>query len=68
MAAYRRAGTIDPVLVHTGQHHGEAMSDSFFRDLGIPEPDVRLPAPEGPRSHAVQTAEVMVGFERVVPE
>ena len=68
MAAYRRAGTIDPVLIHTGQHHGEAMSDSFFRDLGIPEPDVRLPAPEGPRSHAVQTAEVMVGFERVVPE
>ena len=68
MAAYRRAGTIEPVLVHTGQHHGEAMSDSFFHDLGIPEPDVRLSASEGARSHAVQTAEVMVGFERVVLE
>ena len=69
MAASRRAGTIEPVLVHTGQHHGEAMSDAFFRDLGIPEPDVRLPAAHGtPRSHAVQTAEIMVGFERVVLE
>ena len=69
IAASRRAGTIEPVLVHTGQHHGDAMSDAFFRDLGIPEPDVRLPAAEGtPRSHAVQTAEIMVGFERVVLE
>ena len=69
MAASRRAGTIEPVLVHTGQHRGEAMSDAFFRDLGIPEPDVRLPAAgDTPRSHAVQTAEIMVGFERVVLE
>ena len=62
MAACRHTGAVEPMLVHTGQHHGEAMSDSFFRDLGIPEPDVR----EGPCSHAVRTAEVMVGFERVV--
>jgi len=66
MAACRHTGAVEPMLVHTGQHHGEAMSDSFFRDLGIPEPDVRLPTPEGSRSHAVRTAEVMVGFERVV--
>ena len=66
MAACRHTGAVEPMLVHTGQHHGEAMSDSFFRDLGIPEPDIRLPTPEGPRSHAVRTAEVMVGFERVV--
>ena len=69
MAAYRRTEAIEPILLHTSQHRGDAMSDSFFRDLGIPEPDVRLPvAGEAPRSHAVQTADVMVAFERVVSE
>ena len=69
MAAYSRVRSIEPVLVHTGQHRGDAMSDSFFRDLDIPEPDVKLPAAEAsPRSHAVQTADVMVAFERVVLE
>ena len=69
MAAYRRTGAIEPTLLHTSQHRGDTMSDSFFRDLGIPEPDIRLSvAGEAPRSHAVQTADIMVAFERVVLE
>lgn len=69
MAAYRRSGAIEPLLIHTSQHRGDAMSDSFFRDLGIPEPDVRLPVVEtAPRSRSLQTANVMAAFERVVLE
>ena len=69
MAAYHRSGAIEPLLIHTSQHRGDAMSDSFFRDLGIPEPDVRLPvAGTATRSHSLQTANVMVAFERVALE
>lgn len=49
------------VLVHTGQHYDQAMSDSFFADLNLPHPDVYLGV--GSASHAVQTAEVMRQFE-----
>src|SRR5580692_6625953 len=49
-------------LVHTGQHFDAAMSEVFFRDLGMPEPDVRLSAGGG--THAEQTAAVLVGVER----
>jgi len=49
------------VLVHTGQHYDEVMSDRFFADLSIPKPDVHLGA--GCGSHAVQTAEIMKRFE-----
>jgi UDP-N-acetylglucosamine 2-epimerase (non-hydrolysing) len=51
------------VLVHTGQHYTEGMSDVFFRDLGIPVPDVFLNVGSG--SHAEQTARIMVEFEKV---
>ena len=50
-------------LVHTGQHYDAAMSDVFFQELGIPAPDVNLGVGSG--SHAVQTANVMIGFEKV---
>jgi len=60
------ASTIDPVLVHTGQHYDEAMSGSFFSDLGLPKPDVHLEVGSG--SHAAQTAEIMRRFEGVVLE
>jgi UDP-N-acetylglucosamine 2-epimerase (non-hydrolysing) len=53
-------------LVHTGQHYDEAMSDSFFADLGIDPPDVNLAVGSG--SHAVQTAEIMRRFEPVLDE
>jgi UDP-N-acetylglucosamine 2-epimerase (non-hydrolysing) len=55
---------IQLVLVHTGQHYDEAMSGSFFSDLGLPKPDVHLEVGSG--SHAVQTGEIMRRFEAVV--
>jgi UDP-N-acetylglucosamine 2-epimerase (non-hydrolysing) len=54
------------VLVHTGQHYDAKMSDSFFRDLNIPDPDFNLGVGSG--SHAEQTAAVMVGIEPVLRE
>lgn len=60
----RRKNDFLPLLVHTGQHYDAAMSDSFFADLGIPEPDFHLEI--GSASHAVQTAKIMTAFEPVV--
>lgn len=51
-------------LVHTGQHYDAKMSDVFFRELGIPQPDVNLEVGSG--SHAVQTANLMLRFEPVL--
>ena len=66
MEEYKHHSNIEPVLVHTGQHYDEKMSDLFFRQLGIPEPDINLEIGSG--SHAVQTAEIMKAFEPVVLE
>ncbi len=66
MEAYQAHDTIDPLLVHTGQHYDERMSDLFFNQLGIPQPDLNLEV--GSASHAVQTAEIMKAFEPVVVE
>jgi UDP-N-acetylglucosamine 2-epimerase (non-hydrolysing) len=49
-------------VVHTGQHYDERMSDVFFVQLGLPEPDVNLGVGSG--SQARQTADVLVGMER----
>jgi UDP-N-acetylglucosamine 2-epimerase (non-hydrolysing) len=49
------------LLVHTGQHYSRNMSEDFFRDLGIPEPDINLDVGSG--SHAEQTARIMMAFE-----
>jgi UDP-N-acetylglucosamine 2-epimerase (non-hydrolysing) len=51
-------------LVHTGQHYDAAMSDVFFRQLEMPEPDFNLGIGSG--SHAQQTASVMPAFEPLV--
>ncbi len=66
MDAYKNVPAIEPLLVHTGQHYDERMSDLFFRQLGIPEPDMNLGI--GSASHAVQTAEIMKAFEPIVLE
>ncbi|HWQ34602.1 MAG TPA: UDP-N-acetylglucosamine 2-epimerase (non-hydrolyzing) [Blastocatellia bacterium] len=60
----RRGREISQVLIHTGQHYDEAMSASFFRDLGMPEPEVNLEVGSG--THAEQTARVMLAFEPVL--
>src|SRR5438067_10388218 len=61
--AMKKATDINGILVHTGHHYDEGMSDVFFRDLGIPVPDVHLGVGSG--SHAEQTARIMVEFEKV---
>ena len=60
----RREQEFAPLVVHTGQHYDADMSDAFFRDLELPEPDVYLGVGSG--SHAAQTAAVMERFEPVV--
>lgn len=49
-------------VIHTGQHYDEKMSDIFFVQLGLPEPDVNLGVGSG--SHARMTADIMVGLEQ----
>lgn len=56
--------TIDLRIVHTGQHYDRNMSDLFFEELGIPEPAVNLGVGGG--THASQTAEIMVRFEKYI--
>ena len=63
-AMKRREQEFTPLVVHTGQHYDAAMSDSFFRDLELPQPDVYLGV--GSASHAAQTAAIMERFEPVV--
>ena len=55
---------LQPFLVHTGQHYDKTMSDVFFHELGIPEPNVNLAVGSG--THSTQTAKVMVEFEKIV--
>jgi UDP-GlcNAc3NAcA epimerase len=61
--ALERAG-ITEVLLHTGQHYDPGMSDVFFTELGIPEPQYNLGVGSG--SHAAQTAAMLTGIEEVL--
>lgn len=54
---------IEAMLVHTGQHYDAAMSDSFLRELGMPEPAAFLGVGGG--AHAMQTARIMTAFDDV---
>lgn len=56
----------DQILVHTGQHYDEQMSEIFFEELGMPRPDVDLGVGSG--THAWQTAQVMLRFEPVIQD
>lgn len=60
----RHSEKIVPVLVHTGQHYDPALSDIFFRQMGIPAPQVNLEVGSG--SHAAQTAEILKRIEPVL--
>ena len=63
MRALEGHPVIDAVIVHTGQHYDERMSELFFKELEIPKPDLNLGV--GSASHAVQTARIMERFEGV---
>lgn len=60
------ARAVTQTIVHTGQHYDARMSEVFFTELGLPEPDVNLDVGSG--SHAVQTAQIMQRFEPVLLE
>ncbi len=55
------ARDVGQVVIHTGQHYDDRMSEIFFRDLGLPRPDLNLGVGSG--SHAGQTAALMVALE-----
>lgn len=52
------------IIIHTGQHYDSNMSDIFFKELNIPEPDYNLAVGSG--SHAEQTASMLVGIEQII--
>ena len=58
------ADQIEEKILHTGQHYDDNMSEVFFRELGIPEPDYNLHVGSG--SHGVQTARIIEGIESVI--
>ena len=65
----KRSGTsnselVEPILVHTGQHYDYEMSQIFFQDLDLPQPDIHLGVGSG--THAEQTGKVMIKFEKVL--
>ena len=64
--ALERSASLEPVLIHTGQHYDKNMSDVFFADLGLPRPDLHLGVGSG--SHAEQTAGVMLQLEGICLE
>jgi UDP-N-acetylglucosamine 2-epimerase (non-hydrolysing) len=57
---------IDTQIVHTGQHYDEAMSDVFFRQLGLPQPHISLTVGSAP--HGAQTGRVLERFESALIE
>ncbi len=66
MAALGKKNGIRQVLLHTGQHYDANMSEIFFRQLGLPNPDINLEVGSG--SHATQTAQIMTKIEAFLCE
>ena len=64
MEEIAKSNRLDPLLVHTGQHYDASMSEAFFHDLGIHEPDAHLGV--GSESPPLQTARIIERFEPVL--
>ncbi len=64
MREMRKHASIQPILVHTGQHYDEKLSDVFFRQMEIPKPDFNLEVGSG--SHGWQTAEILKRIEPLI--
>jgi UDP-N-acetylglucosamine 2-epimerase (non-hydrolysing) len=62
--AIAERNSAEQVLVHTGQHYDANMSEVFFKQLGLPEPDFNLEVGSG--SHAQQTAQIMMRLEEAL--
>ena len=62
--ALKKAAWAEPQVVHTGQHYDLNMSDVFFQDLALPEPDIHLGVGSG--THAEQSGQVMMSYEKVL--
>jgi UDP-N-acetylglucosamine 2-epimerase (non-hydrolysing) len=62
----QRSVEVEHILVHTGQHYDRKMSDNFFEELNIPEPDINLGVGSG--SHAEQVGQTMIALEKVLIE
>ncbi|MBN2105773.1 UDP-N-acetylglucosamine 2-epimerase (non-hydrolyzing) [bacterium] len=60
----QQSGRFHPILIHTGQHYDEKMSQLFFKDLSMPKPDEYLGVGSG--SHAEQTGKIMVALEKSI--
>ena len=60
----QRHPEIEPLLVHSGQHYDENLSNIFFRQMGIPEPHMNLRVGSG--THAEQTAEILKRIEPIL--
>lgn len=64
--AFSAMDDVESMIIHTGQHYDERMSDVFFKQLELPEPDFYLGVGSG--THAQVTAKVMISFEEAVLE
>ena len=59
-----KVNSIEPVLIHTGQHYDHGLSDIFFLQLDIPKPNFYLDVGSG--SHSYQTAQIMIRLEELL--
>ena len=62
--ALERTNWCEPLIVHTGQHYDPNMSDAFFKDLGLPNPNFHLNIGSG--THAEQTAGILLAYEKIL--
>jgi len=66
MAEFKKHASIKPMLIHTGQHYDQNLSEIFFGDLKLTKPDFYLGIGSG--THSTQTAQIMMAFEKILTE